>query len=77
MQPIADKHQISLANLAIAWLIAQPQTNAIVEARNTEQAVANSKAVDVYLLPEELQEIDAIGRAVTDRLDENPVMWNF
>jgi myo-inositol catabolism protein IolS len=30
LRPIAEKHQISLADLAIAWLIAQPQTNAIV-----------------------------------------------
>lgn len=77
LRPIAEKHQISLANLALAWLIAQPQANAIVGARNAEQAVANAKAADVYLSPEELQEIDAIGRSVTDRLDENPVMWNF
>jgi aryl-alcohol dehydrogenase-like predicted oxidoreductase len=76
LRPIAEKHQISLANLAIAWLIAQPQTSAIVGARNTEQAVANAKAADVYLSPEELQEIDAIGKTVTACLDENPVMWN-
>lgn len=77
LRPIAERHQISLANLAIAWLIAQPQTNAIVGARNAEQAVSNAKAVDVQLSPEELQEIDAIGRTVTDFLDDNPVMWNF
>jgi aryl-alcohol dehydrogenase-like predicted oxidoreductase len=47
-----------------------------VGARNTEQAVANAKAADVYLSPEELQEIDAIGKTVTACLDENPVMWN-
>jgi len=75
LRPIAERHHTSLGNLAIAWLIAQPQTQAIVGARNAEQAAANAKAVDIHLSPDELQEIDAIGRIVTDHLDENPVMW--
>lgn len=77
LRPIAERHQCSLAQLAIAWLIAQPQSNAIVGARNAEQAVANAKAADVQLSTDELQEIDAISRIVTDHIDENPVMWNW
>lgn len=77
LRPIADRHQVSLANLAIAWLIAQPQTNAIVGARNAEQAAANALAADLQLSPNELKEIDHIGRIVTDCLDDNPVMWNY
>jgi myo-inositol catabolism protein IolS len=77
LKPIADRHQVTLGNLALAWLIAQPQTNAIVGARNAEQAIQNAEAANIQLSPEELQEIDAIGRTVTDHLDENPVMWNF
>ncbi|OKH21947.1 aldo/keto reductase [Chroogloeocystis siderophila] len=77
LRPIAERHQASLANLAIAWLIAQPQTQAIVGARTAEQAVGNAKAVEVKLTAEELAEIDAIGRIVTDHLDDNPVMWNW
>lgn len=77
LRPIADRHHTSVGNLAIAWLIAQPQANAIVGARKAEQAAANAKAADIQLAPEELQEIDAIGRIVTDHLDENPVMWNW
>lgn len=75
LRPIAQRHHTSLGNLAIAWLIAQPQTNAIVGARNAEQAAANAKAADIQLSRDELQEIDAIGRIVTDHLDENPVKW--
>ena len=75
LRPIAERYQTSLASLAIAWLIAQPQTNAIVGARSAEQATANAKAA-VQLSPEDLQEIDTIGRIVTDHLDDNPVMWN-
>lgn len=77
LRPIADRHQTSLGNLALAWLIAQPQTNAIVGARNGEQAADNAKAAEVKLSQEDLKEIDAIGRTVTDHLDNNPVMWDF
>ena len=75
LRPIAERHHTSLGNLALAWLIAQPQTNAIVGARNPEQAVENAKAGDIQLSTDELKEIDAIGRIVTDHLDDNPVMW--
>ncbi len=75
LRPIADRHQATLGNLALAWLIAQPQTNAIVGARNTEQAVNNALAANIKLSTDELQEIDAIGRTVTEHLDDNPVMW--
>ncbi len=77
LRPIADRHQATLGNLGLAWLIAQPQTNAIVGARNTEQAVNNALAANIKLSTDELQEIDAIGRTVTEHLDDNPVMWNF
>ncbi|MDF0554460.1 aldo/keto reductase [Kamptonema sp. UHCC 0994] len=77
LRPIAERHQVSLGNLALAWLIAQPQTNAIVGARNVEQSVENAKAAEITLSVEELKEIDTIGLTVTDRLDENPVMWEF
>ncbi len=77
LRPIAELHHASLGNLALAWLISQPQTNAIVGARNAEQAVANAKAADIQLSPGELEEIDAIGRIVTDHLDQNPVMWSW
>jgi aryl-alcohol dehydrogenase-like predicted oxidoreductase len=74
---IADRHNCTLAQLSLAWLIAQPQTCAIVGARNAEQAIANAKAALVKLSPADLAEIDAIGRTVTQHLDNNPVMWDF
>ncbi|KAF3890000.1 MULTISPECIES: aldo/keto reductase [Nostocales] len=77
LRPIAERHQCTLAQLALAWLIAQPQANAIAGARYAEQAQANAKAASVELSPQELQEIDAIGRIVTDPLDKNPIMWDW
>jgi myo-inositol catabolism protein IolS len=75
LQPIADRHNCTLAQLALAWLIAQPQTQAIAGARYAEQAIANAQAASVKLSAAELQEIDTIGRIVTDHLDDSPVMW--
>ncbi len=77
LRPIAEKKGCTLAQLALAWLIAQPNTCAIAGARNPEQALANAKALNVSLSEAELKEIDQIGCQVTDHLDENPVLWTF
>ncbi|HEY9807972.1 MAG TPA: aldo/keto reductase [Halomicronema sp.] len=77
LRPIADKINCTLGQLALAWLIAQPQANAIVGARNAEQAISNAEAGNVKLSAEDLAEIDTIGRTVTDHLDDEPVMWDF
>ena len=77
LRPIAKSHNCTLAQLSLAWLIAQPQTNAIAGARNAEQAEDNAKAASVNLSADELQEIDRIGKQVTDHLDDNPVMWDW
>lgn len=77
LRPISDRHHCTLAQLALAWLIAQPQANAIAGARHPEQAIANAQAASVQLSTEDLQEIDAIGRIVTDHLDDGSVMWNW
>ncbi len=77
LRPIAARRKITLGQLALAWLIAQPQTCAIAGARNADQAAQNASAGDVTLSEDELAEIEAIGRSVTDHLDANPVMWNW
>ena len=77
LRPITERHNCTLAQLALAWLIAQPQTQAIAGARHPEQTTANAQAAAVKLSATELQEIDAIGRIVTDHLDDNAVMWEW
>lgn len=78
LRPIAEGKNCTLAQLALAWLIAQPNTHAIAGARKPEQALDNAKAADIKLTDEDLKEIDAIGRIVTDPLkDDNRVLWNF
>lgn len=77
LRPFAEKYQCTLGNLALAWLIAQPNTNAIVGARNATQSISNADAVKIILSPEDLKAIDKIGCQVTNYLDDNPVMWDF
>lgn len=77
LRPIAEAKNCTLAQLSLAWLIAQPQANAIAGARNPSQAQANAKAAAVTLTDEDLAQMDAISHQVVDHLDENPVMWEF
>jgi len=77
LQPFADKYNCTLAQIAIAWLIQQPQTNAIVGARNAQQAKENAQAGEIELTAEDIKQISNIGTNVTKYLDDNPVMWNF
>jgi aryl-alcohol dehydrogenase-like predicted oxidoreductase len=77
LRPIAQSYDCSLAQLSLAWLIAQPQTNAIAGFRNVQQATENAKAAEIDLSAADLKEIDKIGQQVTNYLDNNPVMWNW
>ena len=77
LEPIAKRYNCSLAQLSLAWLIKQPQTNAIAGVRNAAQAVNNAQAMTINLIPEDLKLIDNIGKQVTDFLDDNPVLWDF
>ncbi len=77
LRTISERRGVSLAQLALAWVIAQPRTCAIAGARKAEQVLDNAKAAEVRLSSDDLAEIDAIGHTVTDHLDEDPVMWEF
>ena len=61
MQPIAQEKGISVAQLALAWLLHQPAvTSIIIGAKTTAQLEDNLKAVDVQLTAEELQKLDEV-----------------
>ena len=74
---MAEDKGISMGQLALAWVIAQPNTCAIAGARNARQAEQNAGAAEVHLSREELETLDRIGRSVTDHLDANPVLWKW
>jgi aryl-alcohol dehydrogenase-like predicted oxidoreductase len=77
LRPIAQRQGVTLAQLALAWVISHPDTCAIAGARSAAQAAENAHAGDIVLAPEVLAEMDAVSRSVTDHLDGNPVQWNF
>jgi aryl-alcohol dehydrogenase-like predicted oxidoreductase len=77
LRPMADSRGITLGQLALSWVIAQPDACAIAGARNEEQSVANAAAIDIVLSRDELDRLDAIGRSVTDHLDDDPVLWKW
>ena len=60
VRPIADAHDATFAQLAIAWTLARPGlTHALVGARNPQQARENVAAADIVLGDGELATIDA------------------
>jgi aryl-alcohol dehydrogenase-like predicted oxidoreductase len=63
MRPIAEARGASVAQVALAWLLHQPQvTTVIVGAKRPEQLADNIKATELRLSPEELQRIDAVSK---------------
>ena len=77
LRPLAQERGISLGQLALAWVINQPGACAIAGARNADQATQNAAAATVTLSETELEDIDRIGRIVTEHLDDDPVMWQW
>jgi aryl-alcohol dehydrogenase-like predicted oxidoreductase len=77
LRPIAERHRVSLGQMALAWVIAQPGTCAIAGARNAGQVLDNAKAAEFRLSADDLAEMDTISREVNDHLDDDPVMWEF
>lgn len=60
LRPIAEDHNATMAQIVIAWTLVQPGiTAALVGARDSRQALANARAVDVHLDQAELDRIDA------------------
>ena len=58
VQPIADGHGVSLAQMVINWTIQEPGiAAALVGARNAEQAEHNAKALDFQLSTDECAQI--------------------
>jgi aryl-alcohol dehydrogenase-like predicted oxidoreductase len=65
-QPIADRHGLTLAQLAIAWTVAQSGvSHALCGARNPKQAQENAAAGDVELSQDELK---AMNEAIKNHL---------
>lgn len=63
MREIGTARGVSVAQIALAWLLHQPQvTSVIVGAKRPEQLADNIAATGVQLSPEDLARIDAVSK---------------
>lgn len=63
MRPIAARQGVSVAQIALAWLLAQPVVSSvIIGAKTVEQLQDNIAATQLCLAPEELAELDRVSR---------------
>ena len=63
MRPIAQAHGVPVAQIALAWLLHQPQvTSVIIGAKRPEQLADNLGATGVVLSADELQRLDQASR---------------
>lgn len=61
LKPIAERHQMTVAQLAIAWCLRRPEvTAAIVGARHPQQIIGTAPAGTWNLEAEEIAEIDTL-----------------
>lgn len=63
MRPIAQAHGVSVAQIALAWLLHQPQvTSVIIGAKRPDQLADNMAATKVELSAAELAQLDEVSR---------------
>ena len=61
MRPIAEAHGVSVAQIALAWLLHRPQvTSVIVGAKRPDQLADNLAATTVVLTDDEMRALDAV-----------------
>ena len=77
LQPLAEKYEANTAQIALAWLIAQPGvTSPIVGARNAKQIQDTAQAATIQLKPEDVEAISRIAQPVLDAVpDEKTNPW--
>jgi aryl-alcohol dehydrogenase-like predicted oxidoreductase len=61
MREIGDAHGVSVARVALAWLLHKPHVmSVIIGAKTVEQLDDNLAAVDLKISPEEMAQLDAV-----------------
>jgi aryl-alcohol dehydrogenase-like predicted oxidoreductase len=63
LRDVAAIHDVSPAQVALAWLLHQPNVVAIPGASSVAQVEANAAAADIELTGDEVDELTAQGRA--------------
>ena len=63
LEPLAKSKSVTVAQLALAWLLHQPVvTSIIIGANKMEQLEDNLKSIDVKFTPDELQKLDGVSK---------------
>jgi aryl-alcohol dehydrogenase-like predicted oxidoreductase len=63
MQDIANVKQVTIAQIALAWLLHQPVvTSVIIGAKTSQQLTDNLKCVDVQLSEEEIARLNEVSQ---------------
>lgn len=76
IQHVADDLHQPMANVALAWTIAQPGiTSAVIGARDPKQLAANIAAADLNLPPDTLEKLNQITQPLKDYFGTNADMW--
>jgi myo-inositol catabolism protein IolS len=77
LHPYAEKYSITLAQLAISWIIGQEYTAAVIGATSEEQVVDDACAAAVSLSAEDAEAIGQIASRIPNGLRHRKLMWNW
>jgi aryl-alcohol dehydrogenase-like predicted oxidoreductase len=72
---IARDKGCTMAQLALSWTIAQPNTCTVTGTRSADQVVENAGAMEVALSPNEIATINEIGREVAEPFCDDSLLW--
>jgi myo-inositol catabolism protein IolS len=76
LRPVAEEAGVSLADLAIQWVLAQPGIGvALTGARTPDEIRANARALDRPIPADVLARATPLSDAVKAKLGPNPDMW--
>jgi aryl-alcohol dehydrogenase-like predicted oxidoreductase len=63
IRPMAEEKHVTVAQIALAWLLHQPAVSAvIIGANKMEQLEDNLKSIDVTLTPDDLKKLDEVSK---------------
>ncbi len=76
IRAIAEELQLRMANISLAWLMAQPGvTSVIVGGRNPQQVQRNVEAVSLQLSQEIIERLSRATEPLKEKLGDNADMW--
>ncbi len=75
LREIAASNNITLPQLALAWVTSHERSAAIAGVRNAAQIRDNAQAGEVVLSKEDLEKIDVVTMPVFEQFLDDPVPW--